>query len=391
MNELFQLNRASSPHVAVQYLWQQPGLPPWSVAGVSLHGHSCYSRENLRYLESYCEAMPGLRLLLRVARWHHRLRTGNTLDLAQVFWLPPLSPEQAWQVEASQIARLGLQPLVSITDHDDITAGLETPAAQVSAEWTLPWGGTMLHIGVHNLPRQSALSWQRRMADVTRGAPVEDLRDLLAALHGLEGTLVVLNHPLWDECRVGTGVHAAAVGAFLAQHRDSLDALELNGLRAARENLAVMQLARAFGLPVVAGGDRHGREPGACFNLTRTSTFADFAAEVRRERRSHIVFTPAYRLSIRWRWLRVAREIMQGNGEAPGARAHWLQRFYYTAEDGLVRSLFEDWGGDASACLFPWLALVRMSGWPGSAALSRWLFQDGGDFSRLDAALSTVF
>ena len=48
--------------------------------------------------------------------------------------------------------------LVSITDHDDIQAPMllrSVPSSRhipVSVEWTVPFGTTAFHLGIHNLP-----------------------------------------------------------------------------------------------------------------------------------------------------------------------------------------------------------------------------------------------
>ncbi len=95
---------------------------------------------------------------------------------------------------------------------------------------------------------------------------------------------MVLNHPLWDEADIGAHQHRQTLAALLANHGRWIHAIELNGLRSWDENTEAMELARAWQLPAISGGDRHGLEPNANLNLTHAATFAEFVAEIRRER-----------------------------------------------------------------------------------------------------------
>jgi len=70
-----------------------------------------------------------------------------------------LTPSLAFDLERRQIEdKLQIPGLVSLTDHDDIQAPmlLRTVAASrhipVSVEWTVPFGATAFHLGIHNLP-----------------------------------------------------------------------------------------------------------------------------------------------------------------------------------------------------------------------------------------------
>ena len=98
------------------------------------------------------------------------------VDFARAFWTPPLAPACALSLERKQIADRGLAPIVSLTDHDSIEAGLalqegnrdgDTP---ISVEWTVPYEQSILHLGIHNLPPSSAQSWMSVMASYTGGA-----------------------------------------------------------------------------------------------------------------------------------------------------------------------------------------------------------------------------
>jgi hypothetical protein len=114
----------------------------------------------------------------------------------------------AWKPGKSR--NLGLQPIVSLTDHDDIESGLAlrrtplAPAAPVSFEWTVPFGPTFFHLGVHNLPTAQARAMFADLREYTRRARnPRGSGELLEVLHAREDLLVVLNHPLWDEADIG--------------------------------------------------------------------------------------------------------------------------------------------------------------------------------------------
>ena len=66
-----------------------------------------------------------------------------------MWWTPPLTPRQAFDLEARQIdERLGLQPIVSISDNDSIAAPMlpqvldRWSSVTVSVEWTVPFRNT---------------------------------------------------------------------------------------------------------------------------------------------------------------------------------------------------------------------------------------------------------
>ena len=89
------------------------------------------------------------------------------------------------------------------------------------------------------------------------------------------------------ECEPGLGVSARTVG-------------DLRKVTAWPENLAVIELARDSGKPLVSGGDRHGCEPNSIVNLTRSVTFSGFVSEVRAAR-SEILLLDHYREPRRFR------------------------------------------------------------------------------------------
>src|SRR5579862_9780455 len=94
------------------FLWQNPAILGGFGRGVCLHGHTFHSEECLWFLPRYLKLIPGVSQLMP------RFCAG--VDFARAWWTPPLTPASALALEREQIARLGLAPIVSLTDHDNI-------------------------------------------------------------------------------------------------------------------------------------------------------------------------------------------------------------------------------------------------------------------------------
>jgi len=89
--------------------------------------------------------------------------------------------------------------------------------------------------------------------------PVESgIGPLLQWFGAAPESLVIFNHPPWDENHIGHDLHLGEVEAFLERLGGLIHAFELNGLRPWPENRTAVDLARHFGKPIVAGGI-HGR------------------------------------------------------------------------------------------------------------------------------------
>ena len=267
-------------------------------------------------------------------------------------------------LESGQIEALGLKPLVSLTDHDNIEAAATLQAldasrqAPVSIEWTVPVQKTFLHIGVHNLLPLCARSLVESMREFTIKPARAVLREILAALQAMPGVLVLLNHPLWDENGVGADAHRAALLDLLGIGGRYLHAIELNRLRPWMENRQAIQLARAWSKPVVAGGDRHGLEPNVMLNLSRASHFAEFAAKIRGGQ-STVMIGNRYGAAHRSRILQNVIDVL-GTYEHHGlGRRHWSGRVFYRFDDGEVKSLSQVWGAGLP---FPAGLLTRFRG-----------------------------
>jgi hypothetical protein len=315
-------------------------------SGVSLHSHTMHSREYLGRLPGYISKVPVVSFIVEreIGRLH--LYTGRCLDFKKFYWTPPLSAREAYELEQRQIAeRLGLQPLVSLTDHDTVEAGLHlrmlpaTADVPVSVEWSVPCEGTVFHLGVHNLRAAQALEWMSEFARFSANPNARRLRELFCELNADPSVLLVLNHPYWDaDGGAAAERHESALWSFLQKWRHSIHALELNGLRSRKENETVMRLGEAIHLPVISGGDRHGCEPNATLNVTRATTFEEFVSEVRVEKRSEMVLMPQYFEPLRIRLLENAWHALS---DAPGefGRRHWMTRVFISDEKGSPQPL----------------------------------------------------
>ena len=103
----------------VQFFWKDAApVSSWRT-GVCLHGHTLHSEECLNFLPRYLHYVPGVSQI--VSRYE---RGPQAVDFARAWWTPPLTPACALRLEQEQIAGLGLRPLVSLTDHDNIEAGV---------------------------------------------------------------------------------------------------------------------------------------------------------------------------------------------------------------------------------------------------------------------------
>jgi hypothetical protein len=333
--------------------WKQPMATQEFTTGVSLHSHTSVSEETLGFIHAMFVVMPGLK---RVFDYYAACseRHGVVLDFERANWRPPLQPKMAYDLEARQIQRLGLNSLVSITDHDTIEAAMllrTVPSSRhipVSVEWSAPYGQTIFHLGIHNIPSSVGAEWMRRMAAFTAESAktsVESDRKLLAMLRELHESpqvLIVFNHPLWDLHKVGP-VHVAEVRRFLKEAGRTIHAVELNGLRHVKENRETARLAKETGHLVISGGDRHGLEPNANINLTSAVSFTEFVEEVRVDRVSHVHFMDQYQGRWEQRILRSTLNAVTDFPEFMQGWQRWDERTFHPDKDGVMRPLAELW------------------------------------------------
>ena len=361
----------------LQFYWKEYSVSSAFRSGVSLHSHTMFSEESLDVVPNYTGGLPYLGAIIRRQEMEYHARKGQAFDFRHAFWTPPLTPREAYRLEEKQIQReLDLSALVSLTDHDDSQAATllrvmhQFRKAPVSTEWTIPFGRTFFHVGLHNLPPERSASIQLALAQYT-GNPIEaDLAGYLEALHACPDVLIVLNHPLWDEKGIGLTEHQRFLMKLLAKHGRHFHALEANGLRSWSENSRVFALGRSLNIPVVSGGDRHGLEPNAILNLTGAGSFSEFVAEVRCERRSHVIFMPQYREPLKLRVLQTVVDVVRDYPENMEGRRQWSDRVFYrnplTGDTLPLGAIWKDGGPKVvrqflkAMKLFEWRA-VRMA------------------------------
>jgi hypothetical protein len=355
----------------ISYLWNNQDVAKGFASGVSLHSHTNRSKETLDFIVKLANEHSIFKGIIareeKRAKQNHRLK----IDYSESYWTPPLTPRLAFDLESRQIAEsLQVQPLVSITDHDDIHAPmvLRTVASArhipVSVEWTTPFGGDQaFHLGIHNLPSASGAEWMRAFANFTAHPSNARLTEMLCALHDLPNVLIVFNHPLWDLYKVGSDLHQQRVEEFLTQNSRCIHAVELNGLRNWEENRLVKRLAAQWNKLLISGGDRHGLEPNANVNLTNATSFNEFVDEIRRENRSHVLFMPQYAEPWKHRIMRSTLDAIRDYPDFPEGSRRWDERVYHPDVNGVARPLKELWpDGEAPAYMRMIIKFVRMLG-----------------------------
>jgi hypothetical protein len=341
-----------------------------SGSAVSLHCHTRYSREVLDFIPQHAARLPVIRQIFRAEVKRYTARHGRPPDFTRAWWTPPLTPRTVFESETEQIEqRLGLQALVSITDHDDIKAGsllqvLDLPQpVPVSLEWTVPYGIGYFHLGIHNLPADKAADLTQTLLAYTRHPQSNELAELLLLLNALPGVLIVLNHPFWDLEFIGQERHEAALKSFLREYGCWLHAFEINGFRFWHENEATLRMARELGFPIISGGDRHGCQPNTTLNLTRATDFAEFVNEVR-EGSSEVTLLPEYSEPMAARMLEAAAEILRDYPGYPVGQRLWTDRVFHPDENGVARSLSEVWQCGAPLLVRSAVWLVCLLGSP---------------------------
>jgi hypothetical protein len=317
---------------------------------------------------------------------------GIRVDYSASYWTPPMTPKLAFDLETRQIENLNLGAMVSITDHDNINAPMllrTVPSARqipVSVEWSAPYGGAQaFHLGVHNLPSARAVEWMATLEEFTAHPSDSRLTEILVALHRERNVLVVFNHPMWDLYLIGAQKHQFLVNEFLQKNGAFIHALELNGLRDWDENRAVRRLAEKWNMLLIAGGDRHGVEPNANINLTNATSFTEFVHEVRREKKSNVLFMPQYAEPWKHRILQSTVDAIRNYPEFPQGSRTWDERCYHPDANGVVRPLSELWPrGSAPRVMSAVIATVQ---WMGQGLVAGGLRRAWSDSQQLRLAL----
>ncbi len=148
-------------------------------------------------------------------------------------------------------------------------------------------------------------------------------------------------------------------------------------------------MGRELDMPIVGGGDRHGREPNAILNLSRANTFAEFVEEIRRERVSHTVFMSQYHEPLRMRVLQTMADVVREYPENFGGRRTWADRVHYRdPETRATISLGELWPDGGPTIVKHFISAMRIVGWrPFRSALRLVLDDRANVWSDQEAAI----
>jgi hypothetical protein len=322
--------------------------------GLSLHCHTRHSKEVLDFVPHYAKQMPVISRLYDQGMAKCARDRGQPLDFSRAYWTPPLSARMVFEQEAQRIEEvLQKHALVSLTDHDDIEAGIglqvlengrETP---ISLEWTVPYRDGFFHLGVHNLPPDRAVEIKTALLAYTHAPETSVLPELFAMLNELPEVLIVFNHALWDIELIGQERHQQALADFISDYIRWIHAFEVNGFRSWRENNQVLQMAEDLRLPTVSGGDRHGCQLNTILNLSPAGSFAEFVREVREQKQSWVLFTGYYHELLVSRQLQSFAEVMSFYPKHPIGSQRWMDRVFVYFDDTGVQpvSYFLKHGG----------------------------------------------
>ena len=334
-------------------LHEEQDLSQTAKTGVSMHCHTEYSKEMLDFVPVYADKMPIISYFWNKERKGFLERDGKAPDFSTAYWSPPLTPQEVYNIEKSQINKAGLESIVSITDHDSIDANLsvientENGQAPISLEWTVPFEYGFFHVGVHNLPKDRAVELTKTLLNYTfieENHGNENLHQMFSMLNEIPEILVILNHPLWDIEMVGKEKHDILLKNFIKEFGRWIHAFEINGFRSWSENKAVIEMAEALNFPIVTGGDRHGCKPNTVINLTNAKTFSEFAEEIRVDKHSEVVLMPEYKQPLHSRQLQSFSEILKHYPDFPEGRQKWFDRVHFDIGDDLgVRQLSVHW------------------------------------------------
>jgi hypothetical protein len=174
----------------LRFLWDNVAAPARFRTGVSLHSHTMHSQEDISFLVQHAHRVPLISQAVRHQERNYHKQWGRKLDYSRVYWTPPLPAREAFDLERKQVENgLGLEALISLTDHDEIEACLQLQVLDgarhvpVSTEWTVPFGPSFVHLGVHNLPPRYSRALVKEMAEYTQRPTAQGLQDTLTALN----------------------------------------------------------------------------------------------------------------------------------------------------------------------------------------------------------------
>jgi hypothetical protein len=231
------------------------------------------------------------------------------------------------------------------------------------------------------------------LAQFTKEPSHERLCELMAELSSYRETLLVLNHPCCNFVKVTAEQHWKSLRLFLQLCQSWIHAIEMNGMRPWKENQSAMQLAEEYGLPLVAGGDRHGCRPNTMLNLSRAETWSEYVEDIRRRRPTDVLVLPAYEEPVRLRELATAGDVLRRYPHHPYGQRRFTDRVYAEVEGYSWHplSFYLDGGKGTPIWLPPIVkAVVALGSDPVRPVLRR-LFSMRGEYDRADGRRRVEF
>lgn len=349
------------------FLSRNREVPSSFRTGVSLHSHTKHSLEGLGFIGRFLQEHRILRSWIARQADDCKRRSGIHIDFNRAYWTPPLTAELAYELESGQIEALGLQAIVSLSDHDNIEAATllrqspQSDAVPVSVEWTVPFGHAVFHLGIHNMPPCCAEDLMSAMLQCTAAADERQILDLLHELREMRSLLIVFNHPVWNFTGASRSAFDFELNRFLQAAAPCIDAFELNGMRSSEENRRVVRLAVEWNQILISGGDRHACEPNGILNLTNAADFPEFIDEIRHGRQSTVLIMPQYQQPLNWRFYQGFTQVIRDYPEYPEGQRQWDQRTFHPDLSGEIAPLSELWPKGSPGFLKKIFALAALA------------------------------
>jgi hypothetical protein len=248
-------------------------------------------------------------------------------------------------------------------------------------------------MGIHHLEPARAVEIMEELARYTAEPQEERLSDLFASLDRNHDTLIILNHPCCNFVKVGATRHWSTLQDFLSLCRPWIHAVEINGMRPWNENQKVPQLAAAWELPVVCGGDRHGCRPNTMLNLSQGESWSEFVDDVRNCRPIDVLLLPAYEEPVRFREMITAADALRRYPNFPYGRRRFSDRVWVDADDQGWHPLsyYLDGGNGTPFWLPPVVRTVLVLASDPVRAALRTVFRARGDYDRHTSKLRPEF
>jgi hypothetical protein len=104
-------------------------------------------------------------------------------------------------------------------------------------------------------------------------------------------------------------------------------------------------------------------EPNASINLTNATSFTEFVHEIRRGKKSAVLFMPQYAEPWKLRMLLSTIDAVRNYPEFPLGTRTWDERIYHPDANGVARPLSELWPDGTAPWELTWgIRLVQLMG-----------------------------